>query len=100
LTLYTLLQARGWFRLTARLASRIARQLAATAVMAAFLWWLTPRLSDRYDGTAFERIWSLGVLVTGGMLVFFAAAFLLGALDKDLLAQLRRRPAKPVDLAE
>jgi putative peptidoglycan lipid II flippase len=101
LTLYTLLQARGWFRLTARLASRIARQLAATAVMAAFLWWLTPRLSDRYDGTAFDRIWSLGVLVTGGMLVFFAAAFVLGALDKDLIAQLRRkRAAKPVDLAE
>ena len=100
LTLYTVLQIRGWFHLTARLASRIARQLAATAVMAAFLWWLTPRLTDRYDGTAFERIWSLGALVAGGMLVFFAAAFVLGALDRDLLAQLRRRPARPVDLAE
>ena len=100
LTLYALLRIRGWFHLTAKLAGRIVRQLVATAAMAAFLWWLTPRLSDRYDGTAFERIWSLGVLVAGGMLVFFTAAFVLGALDKDLLAQLRRRPAKPVDLAE
>lgn len=100
LTLFTLLQLRGWFHLTGRLVSRIGRQLAATAVMAGSLWWLTPRLADRYDGTAFERIWSLGVLVGAGMLVFFTAAFVLGALDKDVLAQLRRRPAQSVDLAE
>jgi putative peptidoglycan lipid II flippase len=35
------------------------------------------------------------------MTVFFAVAYVVGALDKDLIAQLRRRrPAKPVDLAE
>jgi putative peptidoglycan lipid II flippase len=101
LTLYTLLQVRGWFHLSARLAMRIVRQLIATTVMAAFLWWLMPLLSERYGGNAFERAWSLGALVGGGMVVFFAAAFVLGALDKDLLAQLRRRrPARPVDLAE
>jgi putative peptidoglycan lipid II flippase len=33
--------------------------------------------------------------------VFFVVAFAIGALDRDLLAQIRRRqPAKPVDLAE
>ncbi len=100
LTLYTLLQMRGWFHVTARLAGRIVRQLAATGVMAAFLWWLMPQFAARYDGSAFERIWSLGALVAGGMAVFFAAALLFGALDRSLLAQLRRRPAKPVDLAE
>jgi putative peptidoglycan lipid II flippase len=101
LTLYTVLQIRGWFRLTAKLASRIVRQLIATAAMAAFLWWLVPRLADRYAGSVFERVWSLGLLVVGGMAVFFAAAFMLGALDKDLLAQLRRRrPAQPVNLSE
>ena len=101
LTLYTLLQVRGWFHLTGRLAGRIARQLAATALMAAFLWWLMPHLADRFGGNALERVWSLGVLVASGMAVFFAAAFVLGALDKDLLAQLRRRrPAQAVDLSE
>jgi putative peptidoglycan lipid II flippase len=35
------------------------------------------------------------------MVVFFAVAWLVGALDKDLIAQLRRRrPQQPVDLAE
>jgi putative peptidoglycan lipid II flippase len=36
-----------------------------------------------------------------GLMVFFAFAWLLGALDKDLLAQLRRRRrAQPVNLSE
>jgi putative peptidoglycan lipid II flippase len=101
LTLYTLLQMRGWFHLSARLAGRIARQLIATGAMAAFLWWLMPRLADRYGASVLERIWSLGLLVAGGLAVFFAAALLLGALDKDLIAQLRRRrPAQAVDLSE
>lgn len=101
LTLYTMLQARGWFRFTGKLAGRIARQALATAAMGAFLWWLMPLMADRYGGNAIERVWSLAVLVLGGMAVFFAAAWILGALDKDLLAQLRRkRPQKPVDLAE
>lgn len=101
ITLYTVLHARGWYRMTGKLAGRIVRQLMATAAMAAFLWWLTPLLADHYSGSVVERAGSLAALVLGGMIVFFAAAYLVGALDKDLLAQLRRRrPAKPVDLAE
>jgi putative peptidoglycan lipid II flippase len=101
LTLYTLLQVRGWFHLTGRLAGRIARQLCATALMAGFLWWLMPRLADRYGASVIERVWALGLLVGSGLAVFFAAAFVLGALDKDLLAQLRRRrPAQAVNLSE
>ena len=47
------------------------------------------------------RIMTNNHVVAGGGTVFFAAAFVLGALDKDLLAQLRRRrPAQPVDLSE
>ncbi len=101
LTLYTLLQTRGWFRMTGKLASRIVRQVLATALMAAFLWWLMPHLAGRFGGDVIERIWSLAALVIGGAAVFFVAAFVLGALDKDLVAQLRRRrPAQPVDLSE
>ncbi|MEO6387128.1 MAG: murein biosynthesis integral membrane protein MurJ [Croceibacterium sp.] len=105
-TLYALLQLRGWFHFTARLAGRIARQILATAVMSALLLWLMPRLAEYFGGSVLERVASLAALVGAGLIAFFAAAYLLGALDKDLVAQLRRRrPAAqadsgPVDLAE
>jgi putative peptidoglycan lipid II flippase len=102
LTLYTLLQVRGWFRFTGKLAGRIGRQIVATAAMSAALWWLMPLMVARYGGNVFERVWSLGVLVSAGLVVFFAVAWLVGALDKDLVAQLRRKrpPKQAVDLAE
>ncbi|WP_375289100.1 murein biosynthesis integral membrane protein MurJ [Qipengyuania sp.] len=100
-SLYVILQIRGWFRMTARLAGKVLRQLAATAVMAAVLVWLTPLLAPWWQGSAGPRIAALGILVLSGAVAFFASAMLFGALDKDLLAQLRRRrPARPVDLAE
>ena len=101
LTLYTILQIRGWFHFTAKLAGRIARQIAATALMGLALWYLTPALEPYWLGGALSRIVSLAALVLVGASVFFGAAYLLGALDKDLIAQLtRKRRAKPVDLAE
>lgn len=91
LLLYAILHRRGWFHFTARLASRVARQLVATAAMAATLWLLMPPLAPYYGGNVLERIWSLGVLVVAGMITFFVVAHLAGALDKDLVSQLRRR---------
>jgi putative peptidoglycan lipid II flippase len=100
--LYTILQMRGWFHFTWKLAGRIARQIVATIAMGAVLWLLMPLMADRYGGNVIERVWSLAVLCGAGMIVFFAVAWAIGALDKDLIAQLRRRrPAKkPVDLSE
>jgi putative peptidoglycan lipid II flippase len=93
--LYAILHLRGWFHFTPRLASRIARQALAAAAMTGALWLLMPLLADRYGASAFERIWSLAALVAGGAATFFVAAFLLGALDKNLIGQLRRRrPAR------
>ena len=101
LTLYIILQLRGWFHFTGKLASRIARQIVATAIMGAMLWFLTPALMPFWTGNAFERAWSLIAITLAGAVVFFGAAFLLGALDKDLIGQLRRKPAKKVvDLSE
>jgi putative peptidoglycan lipid II flippase len=101
LTLYTLLQVRGWFHFTAKLAGRIARQLVATAAMSALLWWLVPLLSDRFGGNVIERAWSLALLVGAGAFAFFAVAWAIGAIDKDLVGQLKRkRPAEPVNLSE
>lgn len=102
-TLYTILQLRGWFHFTGRLGGKIGRQLVATAAMSAVLWFLVPTMQSRYAGNVIEKLWSLSALVGAGGLVFFGIAFAIGALDKDLLAQLRRRrPAReePVDLSE
>ncbi len=93
--LYVVLHRRGWFHFTAKLASRVARQLVATGAMTAVLWYLLPLMADRYGGNLAERVWSLGVLVAAGGAVFFGTAFAVGALDKDLVGQLRRRrPAR------
>lgn len=101
LTLYTLLQLRGWFHFTGKLAGRIGRQLIATAAMSAVLWLLMPLMASRYAGNVVERVWSLCVLVGAGLVVFFMVAWLVGALDKDLIGQMRRRRSKaPVNLAE
>lgn len=97
LTLYTILQLRGWFHFTGKLAGRIARQIVATAAMSAALLWLTPALEPYWRGNALERVMSLSGLVLAGAVVFFAVAFLIGALDKDLIAQLRRRRPVPAD---
>jgi putative peptidoglycan lipid II flippase len=91
LLLYSILHARGWFRFNAKLAGRIFRQIVATAAMAAALWWVLPTMAERYGGNVIERVWSLSALVGLGLLVFFGAAYLVGALDKDLIAQLRRK---------
>lgn len=100
LLLYTVLHRRGWFHFTAKLAGRIARQLIAVAAMSALLWWMMPRLAPYYGGNVFERIWSLAALCAAGGAVFFVVAFLVGALDKDLVAMLTRRRAKPAATEE
>lgn len=91
LLLYTVLHRRGWFHFTAKLAGKIARQLVAVAAMAALLLVMMPLLTPYYGGSIFERIGSLAALVLAGGTAFFAVAFLVGALDKDLLAMLTRR---------
>ena len=95
LLLYAILHRRGWFNFTWKLAGRIARQLVATAAMAVLLWWLTPQFAAHYSGPWYDRAWSLSLIVFAGMGSFFAVAFAVGAVDKSVLAQLRRRrPAR------
>ena len=89
--LYTILHLRGWFHFTGKLALQIGRQIAATGAMASVLYFVMPLMAAHYAGHALGRVWSLAVLVGLGMVVFFAAAWVLGALDRDLVRQLTRR---------
>ena len=92
--LCVILHIRGWFHITAKLIGKVARQIVATAAMGVMLYWLVARLEPFWRGGALDRIWSLSIIVILGAAVFFAVAFVIGALDKDLISQLRRRPAK------
>ena len=95
LLLYAILHRRGWFRFTLPLGLRIARQVVATAAMTAALWWALPLMADRYGAGVIDRIWSLSALVGLGLAVFFGVAFAIGAVDKRVLGQLRRRRPPP-----
>ena len=62
--------------------------------MSAVLWLLMDVLSDRFGGSVIERIWSLLVLVVGGMAVYGGVGWLVGAVDKqEIQTLLRRRTA-------
>ena len=96
LLLYAVLHKRDWFHFSAQLGGRITRQLIATAAMSAVLWLLMDVLSDRFAGSVVERIWSLIVLVIGGMAVYGGVGWLVGAVDKkEIVTLLRRRKTTP-----
>ena len=94
LTLFAISYARGQFRPPSWLFSRVARQLAAALAMAASLYALRTLLGDFFLGNAIERAAALGVLVGAGALVYFGIAFLIGGVDREALATLRRRRTK------
>ena len=61
---------------------------------------MMPLMAPYYGGGVFDRIWSLAALCSAGGAVFFAVAYLVGALDKDLVAMLTRRRGKPAEIQE
>ena len=91
--LYVVLSRKGYFRMTALSLGRIGRITLAAAAMGAVLWFATPMGADWYAGSALERIGAIATLVLAGGAVYFAAAALLGVIDRKTVAQLRRRPA-------
>ncbi len=91
LMLYAILQRRGWFHFSGKLAFKILRQMISTAAMGAVLWYLVVPLAPYFGGSVIDKVWSLAALVAAGMITFFGAAYITGALDKDLISQLRRK---------
>jgi putative peptidoglycan lipid II flippase len=92
--LYTILHRRGHFRIEAWLASRIARQLLAGALMVGALLLIRMVLHGWFEGSLIQRMVGVAVLVGGGMAVYFPAVWLLGGTDKDELLALFRRTKK------
>lgn len=89
--LFLFLYARGHFRMPGWLASRIARQFLAAVAMAAALYGIRLAFQGWFVGSVGERVLALGVLVGTGGAVYFAVAWLIGAIDKQAIADLRRK---------
>jgi putative peptidoglycan lipid II flippase len=93
LILYAILQKRGHYQLNPALIRRLFGQLLATGAMAALLYYLVPQLSSWFGGGVVERVLSISALVSAGMLVYFGAAALTGAIDRSKIALLLKRKA-------
>ena len=91
--LYALLARHGRFRLTARVAGRIARIVLAALLMGAVLWFAMPYGTGYYAGGVLERVGAIAALVGLGAVTYFALAALLGVIDRDTIARLTRREA-------
>jgi putative peptidoglycan lipid II flippase len=93
LALLAILYARRQFRMPGWLVGRVARQLVAALAMAAVLYVLRESLGGWFFGRAIERAIGLGALVGAGAAVYFGVALLIGGIDRQAIASLRRRKA-------
>ena len=93
LLLFGILYARGHFRMPGWLVGRVVKQMIAALIMAGALVAIRETLESWFFGGFLERAVALMVLVGVGGLVYFAIAFLIGAVDREAIASLRRRRA-------
>lgn len=91
LLLYLILVRRGHFRFDGLLVSRLVRQIVAAAAMAAVLYLVKDQLSGFFAGSTGERLIGVAALVSAGGGVYFALAWVIGAMNKEDLALLLRR---------
>ncbi len=88
------LHRRRHFVPDARIKRRVVRTIAASALMAACLAGLHLALAPLLAAGFTERVGAIALMVTGGLMVFAAAALALGAAEwRDVRALLRRRPS-------
>jgi putative peptidoglycan lipid II flippase len=91
LILYVILHYRGQFRIEGWLWGRLARQLLAGAIMGGCLWAIRSAFGEWFTGSTVERIVALGTLVGVGGAVYFAVAWVIGAVDREEILILLRR---------
>jgi putative peptidoglycan lipid II flippase len=97
--LFVILYARNQFRMPAWLIGRVGKQLLAALVMGASLYAVKLAAGSLFFGGVLERIIGVGALVGVGGIVYFAVAWMIGGMDREAIAALRRR-AKSEELAE
>jgi putative peptidoglycan lipid II flippase len=92
--LYVILHRRGHFKIERWLASRIARQLIAAAVMVVVLYLIRSAFLGWFVGSLVNRLIGVIAVVAGGMAVYFPLVWMLGGTDREELKALlkRRRP--------
>jgi len=92
LMLYGILYRRGHFRIEPALWGRIVRQLVAGLAMGAALWGMRALLTGWFSGSVGGRLVAVTALVSVGILVYFAVAWTIGAMNRDdILILLRRK---------
>lgn len=89
--LYAILARRGHYRAPVALLGRLARQVVAAAAMGTALWFLGDALSGWYAGNVLEKAGALAALTVTGAGIYFAVAFLVGAIDRDRIAKLTKK---------
>ena len=89
--LFAVLAARGHYHVPLALVGRIARQLLAAAAMGAALWYARDLLTGWYDAGALMRAGALLVLVGCSAVVYFAVAYMIGAIDRQRIAALTKK---------
>jgi putative peptidoglycan lipid II flippase len=90
--LYAILHRRGLFHIESDLLFRIGRIIFSAAAMGAATYFLAPLGSAYYGAGTLERVVSISALVGTGAIVYFALAWMTGAIDKSKLSMLRRQP--------
>ena len=92
LLLYVVLGRRGHFEIEGWLWSRIMRQILAAAVMAGALYLVREQLDGFFAGSTGRRLIGVAALVSVGGAVYFAVAWVIGAMNReDVLILLRKK---------
>jgi len=90
--LYFMLQIRGHYHIEGDLVFRISRIILSAAAMGGALYFLSPYGAEYYGGTILERVLSISILCGAGAVCYFGLAWITGAIDRDKIAMLRRKP--------
>ncbi len=81
---------RGHFSVDTRLKSRLPRMVFATVIMALFLYLGMKGLNEMLAGGQLEKCMALFLLVSGGLIVYFAISIFIGVADKADLKRILR----------
>lgn len=91
--LYTVLHARGHYRLPLVLVLRLIRITLAAAIMAGAMLVFMPYAMGFFIGSTLERIISIAALVLVGAIVYAVAAWFGGAVDRQRIKLLTSKKA-------